>query len=143
MSLKCYEFSKKKFLWNFYTTLSYTNTIWKIFFENFLTPVGLGMIKLKKLKGKTIYVQILLMVFKCYIWGLPWKNYGISIFFQSQKWIRFVIKQLLPNNSWYWWLYQSSKVKNCDISKWQKCDLDHSSREVFICNWINLKDIGC
>ena len=73
------------------------------------------------------------MVFKCYIWGLPWKNYGISIFFQSQKWIRLVIKQLLPNNSWYWWLYQSSKVKNCDISKWQKCDLDRSSPEVFMC----------
>ena len=83
--------------------------------------------------GRTIQLQILLMVFKCYIWGLPWKYYGISIFFQSQKWIRLVIKRLLPNNLWYWWLYQSSKVKNCDISKCQKWWLNRSSIGLFIC----------
>ena len=81
--------------------------------------------------GRTIQLQILLMVFKCYIWGLPWKYYGISISFQSQKWIRLVIKRLLPNNLWYWWLYQSSKVKNCDISKCQKWWLNRSSIEAF------------
>ena len=41
-------------------------------------------------------------------------------FFQSQKWLRPVIKRLLPKHLWYWWLYQSSKVKNCDISKYLK-----------------------
>ena len=127
---------KFQFLMDFngiFTQRCLTQTLFEKYFLKIFLPLwGQAWSSLKKLKGKTIYVQILLMVFKCYIWGLPWKNYGISIFFQSQKWIRLVIKQLLPNTSWYWWLYQSSKVKNCNISKWQKCDLDRSSPEVFI-----------
>ena len=123
-------------LWCHYVVMIYLR---RVIFWQFSYPYGYLIYEVTTYYyGRTIQLQILLMVFKCYIWGLPWKYYGISISFQSQKWIRFVIKQLLPNNSWYWWLYQSSKVKNCDISKWQKCDLDRSSLEVFTCILISL-----
>ena len=121
------------FLWHFFTMLSLIQTLFeKCFFWQFSYPYGYLIYEVTTYYyGRTIQLQILLMVFKCYIWGLPWKYYGISISFQSQKWIRLVIKRLLPNNLWYWWLYQSSKVKNCDISKCQKWWLNRSSIELF------------
>ena len=132
MSLKSYQSFKNPVNFSFWrismtflhNVVLYKHSLKNIFWQ-FSYPYGYLIYEVTTYYyGRTIQLQILLMVFKCYIWGLPWKYYGISIFFQSQKWIRLVIKRLLPNNLWYWWLYQSSKVKNCDISKWQKCDLD-------------------
>ena len=140
MSLKSYQSFKNPVNFSFWrismkflhNVVLYKHSLKNIFWQ-FSYPYGYLIYEVTTYYyGRTIQLQILLMVFKCYIWGLPWKYYGISISFQSQKWIRLVIKRLLPNNLWYWWLYQSSKVKNCDISKWQKCDLDRSSPEVFI-----------
>ena len=140
MSLKSYQSFKNPVNFSFWrismkflhNVVLYKHSLKNIFWQ-FSYPYGYLIYEVTTYYyGRTIQLQILLMVFKCYIWGLPWKYYGISISFQSQKWIRLVIKRLLPNNLWYWWLYQSSKVKNCDISKCQKWWLNRSSIELFI-----------
>ena len=141
MSLKSYQSFKNPVNFSFWrismkflhNVVLYKHSLKNIFWQ-FSYPYGYLIYEVTTYYyGRTIQLQILLMVFKCYIWGLPWKYYGISISFQSQKWIRLVIKRLLPNNLWYWWLYQSSKVKNCDISKCQKWWLNRSSIGLFIC----------
>ena len=148
MSLKSYQSFKNPVNFSFWrismkflhNVVLYKHSLKNIFWQ-FSYPYGYLIYEVTTYYyGRTIQLQILLMVFKCYIWGLPWKYYGISISFQSQKWIRLVIKRLLPNNLWYWWLYQSSKVKNCDISKCQKWWLNRSSIELFISvfSWIVL-----
>ena len=144
MSLKSYQSFKNPVNFSFWrismtflhNVVLYKHSLKNIFWQ-FSYPYGYLIYEVTTYYyGRTIQLQILLMVFKCYIWGLPWKYYGISISFQSQKWIRLVIKRLLPNNLWYWWLYQSSKVKNCDISKCQKWWLNRSSIGLFICLYL-------
>jgi len=54
------------FQWN--STLSYTNAIWKIFFENVPNLWGQVWWNWTNIKGKMIYVQILLIVFKRYLY---------------------------------------------------------------------------
>ena len=104
MSLKSYQSFKNPVNFSFWrismtflhNVVLYKHSLKNIFWQ-FSYPYGYLIYEVTTYYyGRTIQLQILLMVFKCYIWGLPWKNYGISIFFQSQKWIRLVIKQLLP-----------------------------------------------